>query len=224
MTLAVRNALGQFAGPNPGRPRQFQDITAFEDAIEGYFQAQATLGRPGTLTGLARVLGCDRATIAHYEQYGDKFTENDAAPFVSAIKRARVRCEEMTVEQLLTPKSGVHPAGPIFVLKNNHGYKDVQTQEIESRSVVLGVMVTAEAHRAELESIDAQIRQALAPAKVTEPALCEPSASVGQVLHSVTVEPTRRKRTPQAKVRQQPEPDRTEHRLTHSKRPSQKQA
>ena len=135
-----RNAAGQFLnGHHTGSPRKFQSIEAFQATLDAYFADRDLKGKPYHMAGLARALKCSRQTIINYEQY------DDAEPFVDAIKLARAKCEETAVDLLLT-KSGVHPAGPIFCLKNNHGYADVQTVEHEG-SVLMGVMVSDEQRR-----------------------------------------------------------------------------
>jgi hypothetical protein len=151
--VAVRNDKGQFDGPNPGRPRKFQDITRFQAAINRYFQTCTRKLRTPHLAGLAVALDCDRTTILNYEAY------DDAEPFVHAIKSARRRCEDGLASLALTPKSCVHPALPIFLLKNNHGYRDVQEHVVERREFTLGVQVALTQHQAELVGLDERIRQ-----------------------------------------------------------------
>lgn len=152
-TLTVRDEAGRFAGPNPGRPRKYQDIDAFQNGINAYFELAEFRGEPPTVSGLAAALGTTRLVLLNYEQY------DDAEPFANAIKDAKARIEAATVAILLKANSKVHPAGPIFVLKNNHGYRDVQEVQVESRSVVMGVTVAIEQHQRELVDIDQRIRQ-----------------------------------------------------------------
>ena len=146
-TITVRDDFGRFAGPNPGRPRKYQDIDSFQAAIDDYFDKATRRKEPPTVSGLACALGTTRLVLLNYEQY------DDAEPFANAIKDAKARVEARTVAILLKANSKVHPAGPIFVLKNNHGYRDVQEVQIDSRSVVMGVQVSIEQHRQELETL-----------------------------------------------------------------------
>lgn len=68
--------------------------------------------KPFTIVGLAAYLGTNRQTILNYEKKDEYF---------DTIKRAKVKCEAYTVEQLFVPKIA---AGVIFNLKNNYGYVD----------------------------------------------------------------------------------------------------
>ena len=145
------------SGARVGRPRKYQDIESFQAAIDAYFDEQEQKGEPPTVTGIARVLGTNRQTLLNYEQF------DDAPAFVDAIKDAKARVEARTVAILLKANSKVHPAGPIFVLKNNHGYRDIQEVQVDSRSVVMGVTVSLEQHRQELATIDAQIAALVNP-------------------------------------------------------------
>jgi hypothetical protein len=131
-----------------GRPRMFQDIDAFEQAIDAYFTDRDTHQKPYTMHGLARALDCSRQTLITYEQY------HDAGAFADAIKRARERVAEWTEDRLHT--KGFHPAGAIFSLKNNFGWQDTQTVSVNV-GVALGVQVSDEQHRSQLASVDAQI-------------------------------------------------------------------
>lgn len=163
-TVSVRDATGQFAGPNPGRPRKFQDIETFTEATESYFAECDAKGKTPHLAGVARALECSRQTLINYKQY------DDAEPFVDAIENAKRRCDEALMDLALRPKNGVHPAIPIFLSKNNHGYRDLQEVHVDTRTVVMGVTVSLEQHRKELEAIDAQIVE-IAKVNAIPPAL-----------------------------------------------------
>ena len=147
-----------------GRPRKLTDIHDFQAEIDAYFAGRDVAAKPYTMHGLARHLDCSRQTILNYEQY------NDASAFVDAIKRARERVAEWTEDRL--HQKGYHPAGAIFSLKNNFGWKDVQEIQVE-RSVVMGVTVSIEQHRHELETVDAEIRRiaGITPVNADRPAL-----------------------------------------------------
>lgn len=50
-------------------------------------------------------------------------------------------------------QKGYHPAGAIFSLKNNFGWKDVSEVQIDQRTIIMGVQVSIEQHRQELEAL-----------------------------------------------------------------------
>lgn len=81
--------------------------------------------RPYTMAGLARALGCNRNTLLNYEDEAKlaSLGPEAAERFIGAVKMARLRVEQWTEERLY---SKGHPAGPIFSLKNNFGWKDQQ--------------------------------------------------------------------------------------------------
>lgn len=142
---AKRNIAGQFVQGShySGAPRMFQDIGSFQAIIDAYFAERQAKDEPFTMHGLARALDCDRSTLMRYE---DVYA--DAEPFGNAIKRARERVAEWTETRLHT--KGFHPAGPIFSLKNNFGWSDVQV--VQHQGAVLMGVLTAE-----------DVRQALVP-------------------------------------------------------------
>lgn len=141
-----------FAGP--------VSLKRFEEQIEAYFTQSAEAKTPYTMHGLARAVGCDRFTLLRYETL---YTDSDAEPFRVAIKRARERVAEWTEQRL--HERGIHPAGPIFSLKNNFGWRDVQEIEQRNTTIIMGVVVTAEQHQAELADLDQRVVEALSPAK-----------------------------------------------------------
>lgn len=147
-----------------GRPRKFQDIEAFQAAIDAYFKRQQRYGKPFTMHGLARALDCSRQTIINYEKY------DDAIPFVDAIKSARERVAEWTEEGLW--RKGQHPAGPIFSLKNNFGWQDVQSMQVN-----VGVSIG-------LQASDEQ-RRAMVPVVIVQQPAIPPSAeSLAEMRHA----------------------------------------
>lgn len=139
-------ALTETPETRTGRPRMFQDAESVHATIDAYFATAEQKHTTPTVAGLCRALECTRQTLLNYEDY------NDAGPIVDAIKRARQRVEEATVSLLLQPKSGVHPAGPIFVLKNCHGYQDTQVVQHQG-GVLLGVVAADEQLRAILPAL-----------------------------------------------------------------------
>ena len=147
----MSNALGE--KPRTGRPRTFTDPVALQSAIDAYFLDCDAKDKPYTMAGLARTLGCSTHTIRAYEdpQRRAPDTHWEVAPVYSeAIKSARQRVEQWTEERLFGKG---HPAGPIFSLKNNFGWKDVQEVQVQSRSVVLGVVMSEERRHAIAEQM-----------------------------------------------------------------------
>lgn len=124
-----------------GMPRMFQDIAAFRAMVAAYFEAIDALNalpgttrpKPYTMHGLARALGCTRVTLLNYERYTDQ------PSFIAAIKDARERVAEWTEARL--HERGYHPAGAIFSLKNNFGWKDTQDVSVHI-GVAIGLQVT----------------------------------------------------------------------------------
>lgn len=100
-----------------GRPRRWQSAEKMQIAIDKYFADQDERGKPYTVTGLALALDMDRQRLLDY---------GSTEQFHDTVKRAKARVLSALEERLL---SGQQAAGPIFALKNNHGWKD--KQEIE---------------------------------------------------------------------------------------------
>lgn len=107
-----------------GRPKKWQSVEELETGIHAYFEACDIEKRPYTMAGLARALDCSRQTLINYEHA-------DAA-FMDTVKRARARVEQWVEESLW---SKVHPAGPIFSLKNNFGWRDEQQVTVTHEAV-----------------------------------------------------------------------------------------
>ena len=183
-----------------GRPRMFQDVEAFQEAINAYFSTKDAEERPYTMHGLARALGCSRLTLLNYENY------TDAPGFVHAIKTARERVAEWTEDRL--HQKGYHPAGAIFSLKNNFGWKDEQSVAVNV-AVAVGIMDTDDTRRGLLpQLVIDQIRpeNAIVPAVETTPvAGLSPQLETAQTLSPpseipVTVAKRKAKATPKRGV------------------------
>jgi DNA-packaging protein gp3 len=158
-----------------GRPLKFQDLDAFQQAIEAYFAERDALEKPYTMHGLARALDCSRTTLLNYERY------DDAPAFMVTVKRARERVAEWTEDRL--HQKGYHPAGAIFSLKNNFGWKDVQTHEV-SIDVSVGIQASDDQRRGLLPDV---VLQQVAPP--IAPALEGPSPTDSSVIHRLSEEP-----------------------------------
>lgn len=117
-------------GASIGRPRLFNSPEEMQQAIDAYFATQDMHEppKPYTMAGLARALKCSTTTLRNYrdEDWAD-------AALVAAVKSARQRVEEWTEERLYKP--GQHPAGVIFSMKNNFGWKDEQSVTVTHEAV-----------------------------------------------------------------------------------------
>jgi len=119
-----------------GRPLKFENEKELQDNIDGYFAScfeqkdiERIVGkgknkkiireviiqqiRPFTITGLALYLDTSRKVLCEYE--------DERPEFSNAIKKAKVKIENFTEEQLYNSKN---VAGVIFNLKNNYGWVD----------------------------------------------------------------------------------------------------
>ena len=122
-----------------GRPRLFNTVEELENKITAYFDkcdphkenrlVEAgvngrgetifeqrdimTEQKPYTMSGLARHIGIDRATLLNYGKKDE---------FFGTIEAARERCHEFAETQLY----GRAATGAAFSLKNNWGWKDRQ--------------------------------------------------------------------------------------------------
>lgn len=111
-----------------GRPLLFPDVDTLSQTIDAYFTQCDTDKRPYTMAGLARALGCSRQTLINYE---------GREGYLDTIKNARLRVEQWVEESLW---SKCHPAGPIFSLKNNFGWRDEQQVEHTHTLVAVGAV------------------------------------------------------------------------------------
>lgn len=101
-----------------GRPVKYDSPAELQAIIVDYLDKQKDCNLPITVTGLARACGMTREGLCFYEKK-DAFTDT--------IKQAKMLCEEFAEQSLYTMRN---PAGAIFNLKNNWGWKD--KQEIET--------------------------------------------------------------------------------------------
>jgi len=85
--------------------KETKDIKSF-----GYVMEQV---KPFTVSGLAVFLNTSRETLMNYQKKNE---------FFDTIKEAKDRIEAYAEESLYIVKGG----GPIFVMKNNYGWRDTQ--------------------------------------------------------------------------------------------------
>jgi len=97
-----------------GRPLKFPSPEDMQEKIDEYFYECDDNQIPYTITGLAMALDCDRVTILDYAKKPE---------FSSTIKKAKIKVERGLELMLI---QGRTPAGVIFNLKNNFGWKDKQ--------------------------------------------------------------------------------------------------
>ncbi len=98
------------------RPKKFKSTNEIQSLIDKYFSEAESSGRPLTVTGLCLALNTSRQTLLDYEA-DDEFSDT--------IKRAKLRIENWTEEQLFTsPRT----AGVIFNLTNNFGWVNKQRE------------------------------------------------------------------------------------------------
>ena len=107
-----------------GRPPKFTSAEEMQDAITAYFDKCEIDKEPLTISGLAYALDMTTHSLRNYENKDEFFT---------TVNKAK-QLVEMSIERLLI--SGGAPAGSIFWLKNNAGWKDKTEQEVKTDHTV----------------------------------------------------------------------------------------
>jgi hypothetical protein len=87
--------------------------------IDSYFAECFANEKPPTVSGLAYALGMSRQALCDYSHKDQ---------FLDTLKKARQRVEIALEERL----DAAAPAGAIFNLKNNFGWKDQQAVDLSS--------------------------------------------------------------------------------------------
>ena len=95
-------------------PFKFKTPADLAVAIDQYFNACDKDKRPYTVSGLAYTIGTSRQVLIDYQNRDE---------YEDIVLDAKRRIERYTEECLFTKQN---PAGVIFCLKNNYGYKDKQ--------------------------------------------------------------------------------------------------
>lgn len=127
-----------FAIGNSGKPKTWETPEDLQRDIDAYFkecdshtkpfitkqglEIQVSSPLPYTIEGLCEYLDCDRKTLINYEN------REGYEEFFHTIKKAKNKIQRDKVEKGLMGES--NSAVTIFDLKNNHGYKDKQEQEL----------------------------------------------------------------------------------------------
>lgn len=96
-----------------GRPPKFTAVDQMQVEIDAYFAECLECKKPPTVSGLAYALDMSTEALRNYEQKDE---------FLATIKKAKQRVEIALEERL----DAAAPAGAIFNLKNNFGWKDAQ--------------------------------------------------------------------------------------------------
>lgn len=100
-----------------GRPLKYETPEDLQKAIDSFFAECTEKEEHPTITGMAYHLGfASRQALINYE-------EREA--FHDTIKKAKLRVENYLEQRLF----GSAPAGTIFNLKNNFGWKDKSEHE-----------------------------------------------------------------------------------------------
>jgi hypothetical protein len=106
-----------------GKPALFDNCLDLDAMCQLYFDDADAKGFPYTVPDLALFLGFSgRQALYDYEH-----VNKNKHDYAYTIKRAKSRIEAQRVRSLIEGKG--HPAGRIFDLKNNFGYKDKQDIE-----------------------------------------------------------------------------------------------
>ncbi len=120
-----RDTGGMFIqGNTMGEQPSFTDAVKLEEDVQAYFKECEERKKPMTMAGLACKLRVHSKTLYNVRQRGGGIAE----PLLQAMRII----ERNHVEDLCTRTSQV--AGPIFILKNAHGYADKQEIDITTRT------------------------------------------------------------------------------------------
>ena len=110
--------------------RKFESAEELRERIDAYFSDCDVQKKPYTITGLALALDTNRQTLLRYEH------EYDDQEIADLIRQAKARCESDVENRLLTGKGS--PAGAIFWLKNNAGWRDQTDVQVSGGIDVTG--------------------------------------------------------------------------------------
>lgn len=122
-------------GNKGGRPKKYNTVDEMQVLIDEYFEScfadvplrtkdgdvigfERQQTRPYTITGLCLALDMSRDALLEYQ--GNK-------EFADTISRAKLKIHNYAEEQLFQSKN---PAGVMFNLKNNYGWKDKTETEV----------------------------------------------------------------------------------------------
>lgn len=120
-----------------GRPPKFKTVKEMQVKIDAYFAScweededgNKNQKIPYTITGLALALDTDRELLL---DYGNK------DEFSDAIKKAKLKCHNFAEQHLF---SGKNATGAIFNLKNNWGWKDETTANLNGNNIAPQILI-----------------------------------------------------------------------------------
>ena len=110
--------------------RKFENAKELGKKIDSYFSECRTEKKIPLITELALHLGVDRNTLLRYEK------EYDDPEIAAIIRDAKARVETGIERRLIEGKGS--PAGAIFWLKNNAGWRDVVDTHVSGTLDVTG--------------------------------------------------------------------------------------
>ena len=125
-----------------GRPNKFNDPKKLQKIIDEWFENCKETGEYPTVAGLAVLLNTSRKVLYEYQNFCDNddklknLDESVKREISNIIKRAKAKIESSYVQQLFR---ATNPAGVIFILKNDYGYKD--KQEVEQTNRIIKVSI-----------------------------------------------------------------------------------
>lgn len=115
----------KYAVGNSGLSKKFETDAELKSAIEDYFNDSDKKKEPYTIEGLCIALCVTRQTLLNYEKrkgYEDYF---------DTIREAKLKVQENLIKRGLVGDN--NSTLTIFLLKNNHGYRDKTEQEVTGR-------------------------------------------------------------------------------------------
>lgn len=109
------------------RPRKFEDVDNIQKHIDEYFKYREEINKVPTIESLSVWLGIDRNTLLNYEK------REGYEKFFGTIKEAKDRILSEFIDDSLDSKNN---ALRIFLLKNNHGYRDQQEVKMSNNYII----------------------------------------------------------------------------------------
>lgn len=114
-----------------GRPPIYNNCLDMDAACELYFEQCDEKAEPYTIPGLAYALGfCDKETLGEYGARPD---------FSRVVKGARLRIESQRAVAVVSTEK--NPAGKIFDLKANFGWRDTFPEDRAPGGIAIQVLV-----------------------------------------------------------------------------------
>jgi len=121
----------KYAEGNPGKPKKFKNKQEMQAAIDSYYDKCKENKEPRTIEGLCLALDIERQTLLNYEK------REGYEEYFDTVKRAKLEVQDDLIKRGLTGAN--NPTLTIFLLKNNHGYKD--RSESDNNNVKININV-----------------------------------------------------------------------------------